>query len=252
MRFLFLFIATVFFYSAFSQNHFLEEQLNYSRVKTAKENHHESLSKQFEKKDISFPPYDIYLRSFKFDKEIEVWIKPKEQDSFVYLKSYSVCETSGSLGPKREQGDLQIPEGFYNLTTFNPVSNYHLSLKVNYPNTSDRLLGNKSKLGGDIFIHGKCATIGCLPIEDHNMEELYWLAVLAKANGGKLPVHIFPFRMDDASILFFNNLMIFDFSLWSFWYQLKPMFDYFEVNKKVSRYEILEDGTYFVKDAAQK
>lgn len=252
MRFLLLFIATVFFYLSFSQNQFLEEQLSYSRVKTAKENHHESLLRQFAKKEISFPPHDIYLRSFKFEKEIEVWIKPQEQDSFVYLKSYPICETSGSLGPKRQQGDLQIPEGFYNLTTFNPVSNYHLSLKVSYPNTSDRLLGNKGKLGGDIFIHGKCATIGCLPIEDDNMEELYWLSVLAKANGGKLPVHIFPFKMDEASILFFKNLMIFDFTLWSFWFQLKPMFDYFEVNKKVSRYEISEDGTYFVKDAAQK
>ncbi len=248
MRIFLLFIPIVFFHSVFSQNQFLEEQLTYPRVKTAKENNHESLSKQFVERGIYFPPVDIYLRSFKFEKEIEVWIKPLEQDSFVYFKSYPICETSGSLGPKREQGDLQVPEGFYNLSTFNPVSNYHLSLKVNYPNTSDRLLGNKSKLGGDIFIHGKCATIGCLPIEDNNMEELYWLAVLAKANSGKLPVHIFPFKMDDASILFFQNLMLFDFSLWSFWFQLKPMFDYFEKNKIIPDYEILKDGSYEVKD----
>jgi murein L,D-transpeptidase YafK len=30
-------------------------------------------------------------------------------------------------------------------------------------------------LGGDIFIHGKNVTIGCIPIGDKNIEELFYL-----------------------------------------------------------------------------
>lgn len=235
-----------------SQNNFLEEQLRYKRVQNAKENYHQSLEREFAEMGLIFPPKDIYLRAFKFDKIIEVWVKPQESDTFVFLKNYDVCETSGSLGPKRSQGDLQIPEGFYNLSSFNPTSNFLLSLKVSYPNASDRILGNKSNLGGDIYIHGKCATVGCLPIEDEQIKELYWLSALAKANGGDLPIHIFPFKLNEPNIFFFKNTLSFDFSLWNFWMQLKPMFDYFETNKMIAEYEILNDGRYHVKEGAIK
>ena len=53
--------------------------------------------------------------------------------------SYPICAGSGDLGPKRERGDGQVPEGLYEIDRFNPTSRYHLSLRVNYPNLSDRL-----------------------------------------------------------------------------------------------------------------
>ena len=47
-------------------------------------------------------------------------------------------------------------------------------------------------LGGDIFIHGDCVSIGCIPITNTCIEELYVLAMEAKNNGQtKLPVHVF-------------------------------------------------------------
>jgi len=46
---------------------------------------------------------------------------------------------SGKLGPKRQQGDMQIPEGFYHISGFNPASNFYLSLRINYPNPSGAL-----------------------------------------------------------------------------------------------------------------
>ena len=39
------------------------------------------------------------------------------------------------------------------------------------PNAADRILGERGRLGGDIFIHGSCVTIGCVPIEDDGIEE---------------------------------------------------------------------------------
>ncbi len=49
---------------------------------------------------------------------------------------------AGTLGPKTNAGsDYQVPEGFYYINEFNPKSSFHLSLGLNYPNASDRILG---------------------------------------------------------------------------------------------------------------
>ena len=49
---------------------------------------------------------------------------------------------SGTTGPKRAEGDYQVPEGFYYINEFNPNSKYHLSLGLNYPNASDKILSD--------------------------------------------------------------------------------------------------------------
>ena len=71
---------------------------------------------------------------------------------------------SGTMGPKRLQGDYQVPEGFYYINEFNPNSNYHLHLGLNYPNASDKILSDSLRPGGDIYIHGSCVSIGCIPL----------------------------------------------------------------------------------------
>ena len=105
-------------------------------------------------------------------------------------------------GPKRREGDLQIPEGFYYIDRFNPKSNFYLSLGINYPNQSDRVLGKRGNLGGDIHSYTAAGvTIGCVPITDEYIKEVYWLAVQAKSNGhAKIPVHIFPTELDDQTM----------------------------------------------------
>ena len=126
-----------------------------------------------------------------------MWIKEKGKEEFTLLHTYAFCSTSGTLGPKRKEGDLQIPEGIYHINHFNPVSNFYLSLGVNYPNASDNILSDKQHPGGSIYIHGNCVTIGCIPITDEKIKELYVLAVEAKNNGQEnIPIHIFPDRLD--------------------------------------------------------
>jgi murein L,D-transpeptidase YafK len=86
---------------------------------------------------------------------------------------------SGVLGPKLKEGDMQVPEGLYKVESLNPNSLYHLALRVNYPNSQDRLWGKqdgRSELGSDIMIHGKTCSIGCLAMGDEAAEDLFVLA----------------------------------------------------------------------------
>jgi L,D-transpeptidase catalytic domain len=92
-----------------------------------------------------------------------VWVETSGQ--VVFIHSYSVLVASGHNGPKLREGDRQVPEGFYRITSLNPNSSYHLSIKLNYPNAFDQQHADeegRDRLGGDIFIHGKAASIGCL------------------------------------------------------------------------------------------
>ncbi len=117
----------------------------------------------------------LTLIVYKKERSVELWksgLKPK------FIKSYPMTGFSGKLGPKNKQGDRQIPEGIYKTHILNPNSKYHLSIGINYPNDNDKKRGKKNKirdLGGDIFIHGKNVTIGCVPIGDQWIEELFYI-----------------------------------------------------------------------------
>jgi murein L,D-transpeptidase YafK len=187
---------------------FLDAQLQFPRVRAAKAHSDRALATVFAEHKLVYPPREIFIRVFKREKTLEVWAK--KGDAFSLAKSYRICASSGGLGPKVQSGDGQVPEGVYTLSVFNPTSAYHLSLKVDYPNAADRarssaIFGHTAsgaELGGDIFIHGDCVTIGCLPLTDEKIEEVYWLAVLAKTAGqASIPVHVFPARLDDSTLV---------------------------------------------------
>jgi murein L,D-transpeptidase YafK len=72
------------------------------------------------------------------------------------LKIYKVALGRDPVGPKRREGDGKTPEGEYKISGKNPHSQFHLSLRISYPNASDRERAKKMGVnpGGDIFIHG--------------------------------------------------------------------------------------------------
>jgi murein L,D-transpeptidase YafK len=120
-----------------------------------------------------------------------------------------------------------------------------LSLGLNYPNGSDKILSDKQRPGGSIYIHGNCVTIGCIPITDDKIKELYILAVEARNSGQqKIPVHIFPARLSDEG---FDELKheYTDESLIRFWENLKRIYADFEDSKKLKSYRVNESGGYF-------
>jgi murein L,D-transpeptidase YafK len=221
---------------------FVEDQKRFPRVKTAFETKESALREHFAARGLSYPPREIFLRVLKREKELELWSKDRRK-GWSLVKTYPFCYASGRLGPKRKQGDLQVPEGFYHIDRFNPSSSYHLSLGVSYPNRSDRILGQRGNLGGDIFIHGDCVSIGCVAITDELIEEVYTLAVRARANGqGRIPVHIFPGRMDEAGMKKLEGRA--DAKLIEFWKNLAIGYRWFEEKKELPRVRVGEDGRY--------
>ena len=109
-------------------------------------------------------------------RRLELWAF--EDDSWVFIRSYLILAASGHAGPKLREGDRQVPEGTYRIESLNPNSSYHLSMKLEYPNDYDleKARGEgRINLGGDIFIHGKAVSIGCLAIGDEAIEELFCL-----------------------------------------------------------------------------
>ncbi len=223
---------------------FKEFQLGCTRVSDACKKYNDSAAKEFRKKNIAWPPKDIYLRAFKSQNELELWARNNETTEYKLIKTYRICALSGALGPKRAQGDRQVPEGYYFIEDFNPKSDYYLSMQLSYPNYSDRLLG-KENLGGDIYIHGGCVTIGCMPMTDDGIKELYTVCVNARINGQEfIPVHIFPNRMNKAGMNYLKNQFQSEPVKQQFWSELKAGYEYFEKYHKILPVMYTPEGKY--------
>ena len=124
---------------------------------------------------------------------------------------------------------MQVPEGFYFVNRFNPNSRFHLSLGLNYPNSSDRKLGDPVRPGNDIFIHGNRVSAGCLAMTDPVIEVIYGLASHAREMGQRaIPVSIFPCRMNPANWARLQSQYASRPDLIRFWKTLIPGYETFE------------------------
>ena len=136
----------------------------------------------FEKAGVDWPARRVTLVGLKAERQLEVWTEDRH-GVMKRVRTYPILGASGTSGPKLREGDCQVPEGFYRIESLNPNSAYHLSLRVNYPNAFDRGRGKedgREQLGGDIMIHGKTASIGCLAMGDEAAEDLFIIAALAR------------------------------------------------------------------------
>ena len=134
------------------------------------------LAPSFARARVAYPPKRIALLAFKRERRLAVWAG--DATTWHFIRAYPILAASGKAGPKLRQGDYQVPEGLYRIAYLNPASSYHLSMNVSYPNTFDRqqaALEHRTRLGGDIFIHGKDVSIGCLAMGDSAIEELFTL-----------------------------------------------------------------------------
>ena len=131
----------------------------------------------------------LTLIAYKAERELEVWSGGRR------LMSVPVLAASGGPGPKTRAGDRQVPEGLYPIEALNPASAFYLSLRVGYPNADDRARSQRlgvTDLGGDIYIHGKDVSIGCLAVGDDRIEDLY--ALVARAGVAQTRIIIAPTR----------------------------------------------------------
>lgn len=233
---------------------FIDYQKAFPRPGEAMQRKMDTLQKQFEAKKLQWPAKYMYIRSFKYDSQLEVWVKNEINAPFQLFKTYKVCALAGTLGPKRMEGDYQVPEGFYYINEFNPKSNYYLSLGINYPNASDKILSDSLRPGSAIYIHGSCVTVGCIPITDQQIDELYILAAHAKDQGQDfIPVHIFPVRFDkEKSVSYLEGLTKDDPVLKKFAERMEDAFDYFEKYKQLPVVMVGEKGEYIINEAPPK
>lgn len=225
---------------------FKDEQIKHSRVREAYTEKEKLLKDQFKQQQLNYNGFHLFIRAFKKEQLLELWVREKDKDTYTLFNTYKFCASSGSLGPKRKEGDYQIPEGVYHINHFNPLSNFHLSLGVSYPNSSDRVLSDRKNPGGAIYIHGNCVTIGCVPITDDKIKEVYVMAVEARSNGQqKIPIHIFPSKLDDASLTWLKATYGSSADLIKFWENLKPVYDDFERQKKLKAVRVNQKGEYY-------
>jgi len=228
---------------------FTQAQLANERVLAARIEKRFELKELFKSRDLEYPANELFFRVFKRERQLEVWARDLEDQTLTLVKTYNICALAGQLGPKRTQGDNQTPEGFYYIDSFNPTSGYFLSLRIDYPNKSDRLMSTGNQLGGDIVIHGGCRTEGCLAVTDDAIKELYWMAVETRDAGQRrIPVHIFPARLTDSEMDQLVRVFPNKPHLHMFWANLKPGYEFFEATKRVPLIDVDNRGRYRVLD----
>jgi murein L,D-transpeptidase YafK len=140
------------------------------------------LAPHFTNASVAYPPSALVFIGLKEEKILQVYAK-SGTNGFNFIRAYPILAASGVAGPKLREGDKQVPEGFYAIDFLNPNSSYHLSMQVSYPNAFDRAQAAKegrTNLGGEIMIHGKALSVGCLAMGDEAAEELFVLAADTK------------------------------------------------------------------------
>ncbi len=139
----------------------------------------DQLRPHFAKAGVAYPPSELVLIGLKEERKLELWARDKHFGEYRFIRDYDIQAASGKTGPKLRKGDRQVPEGVYHVVRLNPNSNFHLSMKLDYPNEFDLFYANqegRSEPGSDIFIHGNSVSAGCLAMGDAAIEELFVLA----------------------------------------------------------------------------
>lgn len=146
---------------------------------------------------LPYPPKEVTYLAFKDARRIEVYARADSNSPWTYVKDYAVLGLSGRLGPKLREGDNQVPEGVYRAEYLNPNGRFHVSIRLSYPNEYDRRQANidgRTKLGGDIMVHGTSSSTGCLAVGNQAAEDLFVLASLVSKERVRIVVSPTDFR----------------------------------------------------------
>ena len=87
----FLVVVIVFFsmvgrsQSSASNFTFIEYQKSFPRISEALKRKEDTLMKQFQEKKLQWPAKYVYLRSFKYDSQLEVWVKSEKNEKIQTL-----------------------------------------------------------------------------------------------------------------------------------------------------------------------
>ncbi|MFJ5472104.1 peptidoglycan meso-diaminopimelic acid protein amidase [Pectobacterium carotovorum] len=180
----------------------------------------------------------IYIQIFKEERIFELYAKVGSE--YRLLEQYPICKYSGGLGPKRVEGDLKSPEGFYqvDLRQLKPDSQYYRAINIGFPNDYDKSQGYSGRY---LMIHGECVSVGCYAMTNTYMDEIYRYAEAALRNGqAKIDIAIYPFRMTEQNMQRHRNS-----TYASFWKQLQPGYSYFNQHNQPPAVTVF-NGQYVV------
>lgn len=151
---------------------------------------------------VDYPPHEVAYIAFKDKRQLQVYARNASSEPWRFVKQYRVHAASGLPGPKLAEGDRQVPEGIYQAESLNPNSRFHLSIRLDYPNDFDRRMAlhdQRTRLGGDIMIHGDAVSIGCLAMGDEGAEDLFILAAQVSRERMRIVVSPTDFRLMNAA-----------------------------------------------------
>ena len=154
------------------------------------------LEPQFRAAGLPYPPRAVTMIGIKQERLLEVHAAG-DDGVFRLVCTYPILAATGVLGPKLKEGDRQVPEGIYRVPLLNPNSDFHLSLRLEYPNEFDRARAaedGRTEPGTDIMIHGDARSRGCLAMGDPASEDLFVLAALTGIENVKVILTPVDFR----------------------------------------------------------
>ena len=71
----------------YSQNSFIESQKSSLRVAGVFNNKEDTLQKEFKAKGLKWPAKYVYIRSFKYDAQLEVWVKNEAKEKYRFVQN---------------------------------------------------------------------------------------------------------------------------------------------------------------------
>ncbi len=195
----------------------------------------------------------LLVRVFKSERRLELWDLSRRTGRYALVADHPFLGTSGGLAPKRRAGGHRIPEGFHRMLGLNPESRYHLSLHLDCPNASDRLLGVHPCPGDDIYIHGSAVSDGWIRLDNRAIERLYPAVPASRNAGHAVPVDIFPCRFSSpARRRLLSREGALDAELAEFWADLAEAFALFERTGVPPRVTVEASGRYGFAPGAAK
>ena len=198
---------------------------------------------------LPFTGLELFFQAFKKEAQVRVFARRAGRNTpFVLLKVFPITGSPFTYpaggdpdraGPKTIEGDFRVPEGCYGLVWQNQWSDFYLGYLLSYPHEGDRIrrdfwrAGPRS--GGAIVLHGEAATIGCIPVGNAAIEEIFLLLNKnGRADRGYARIHIFPCRFDVP-----ENQRILDYyararpELAPFWECLRLVYQHFEETRQL-------------------
>lgn len=227
---------------------FKKQQLSFENVQKTYDSNLKQVQQLLSLKGIHSFDLDFYLRAFKEESILELWVKPKDKTEYILISSYHFFQGISRLGPKERQGDHQVPEGIYAIDYFNPQSLFNISLCINYPNAADAIRNaGERDMGSAICIHGNEASVGCLAITDLRIPNVYILGVEAIDKGQKqIPIHIFPARLTNEKLAELEKRYAGNTDCINLWRSLQPLYTYFEKEQQLPTITTTSKGFYKV------